>query len=78
MKDASNLTDGELDALFLAQANANWQKVAMVIAKAMRSYEQWSEGRVADRIDALVSAGKLESAGDIRRWRFSEVRLQAK
>jgi Protein of unknown function len=30
---------------------------------------------IADRIKALVKAGKLESEGDLDRWRFSEIRL---
>lgn len=36
-------------------------------------------GDVADQIDArlavLVSGGHLEAKGDIRRWRYSEIRL---
>jgi hypothetical protein len=30
---------------------------------------------IAARIKALVKAGILESAGDLDRWRFSEIRL---
>jgi hypothetical protein len=30
---------------------------------------------IADRIEALVNAGTLESAGNLDRWRFSEIRL---
>jgi Protein of unknown function len=30
---------------------------------------------IADRIKALVEAKKLESQGDLDRWRFSEIRL---
>jgi hypothetical protein len=30
---------------------------------------------IADRIKALVEAEKLESQGDLERWRFSEIRL---
>jgi hypothetical protein len=33
---------------------------------------------IADRIKALVKAGKLESAGNLDRWRFSEIRLSGK
>ena len=33
---------------------------------------------IADRIKALVKAGKLESAGNLNRWRFSEIRLTGK
>ena len=33
---------------------------------------------IADRIKALVKAGTLESAGNLDRWRFSEIRLAGK
>jgi hypothetical protein len=33
---------------------------------------------IADRIRALVKAGMLESAGNLERWRFSEIRLTGK
>ena len=33
---------------------------------------------IADRIKALVKAGMLESAGNLDRWRYSEIRLTGK
>jgi hypothetical protein len=33
---------------------------------------------IADRIKALVKAERLESAGNLDRWRFSEIRLPEK
>jgi hypothetical protein len=33
---------------------------------------------IADRIKALVKAKKLELAGNLNRWRFSEIRLTGK
>jgi hypothetical protein len=33
---------------------------------------------IAGRIKALVKAGTLESAGNLDRWRFSEIRLTGK
>jgi hypothetical protein len=33
---------------------------------------------VSDRIKALVKAGRLESQGDLDRWRYSEIRLAGK
>ncbi len=32
-------------------------------------------GFIADRIKALVKAERLESAGNLDRWRYSEIRL---
>ena len=75
-KNMSFLSDKELDALLLAQAKAKWQKVAMIIAKAMGGYETWDPDRVGQRIVALVEAGKLDAAGNVLNWRRSEVRLR--
>jgi hypothetical protein len=75
MENISHLSDEELDVLLLAQAKTNWQKVAMIIASALRPYETFDEDRVTERIVALAIAGKLESTGDVRNWRHSEVRL---
>jgi hypothetical protein len=33
---------------------------------------------IADRISALVMAGRLESSGNLDRWRYSEIRLTRK
>jgi hypothetical protein len=33
---------------------------------------------IADRINALVMAGRLEAAGNLDRWRHSEIRLTGK
>jgi hypothetical protein len=47
----------------------------MVVALAMRPYENWDEKRISDRIMALADAGDLVSEGDIRKWTYSEIRL---
>jgi hypothetical protein len=71
----SNLSDDEVDELLLAASTPRWQKVSMVIAKAMSAYDTWDEVKVGRRVVALVRAGALESLGDVRDWRFSEVRV---
>jgi hypothetical protein len=77
VKEFSQLSNDELDTLLLAEAKGRWQKVAMVIAHAMTPYAAWDEERVGSRIVALVDTGWLEGAGDLRNWRFSEVRLHS-
>jgi hypothetical protein len=72
----SDLSDDDLDSLLLAAVTAKWQKVAMVISKAVGAYETWDESRLTRRILALIEAGTLESAGDVNNWRFSEVRTK--
>ena len=57
------------------------QKTAMVIFKILEQCEQL--GRlpidadiVGARLAALADSDRIESAGDQRKWRYSEVRLK--
>jgi hypothetical protein len=64
----------------LSAANGRWKKVAMVIGRvtdAMGNDLPEGDGGcelVARRIEALVNEGRLVAQGDIKNWRFSEVR----
>ena len=64
----------------LAVARGRWRKVAMVIARVadqMRNDLPAGDDRydlVAQRVQALVLDGRLAAQGDIKKWRFSEVR----
>jgi hypothetical protein len=42
----------------------------------MTAHDEWDEdeSRVNQRLSILIESGKLEAQGDIRKWRFSEVR----
>lgn len=42
--------------------------------EAMGDSKALESEKAGERIAALVTAGKLERAGDISNWRFSEVR----
>ena len=69
----------EIDSALLSNVNPQWQKVAMVVARAMES----CAGRIppvpdlfyGQRVRLLVELGLLESQGDLASMRFSEVRL---
>jgi hypothetical protein len=77
----STASDEDLDALILSHAGEHWRKVAMVIARVLEEFERAGTStsedqyRIADRIEALVEAGKLQAAGNVALWRHSEVRL---
>ncbi|HET8731427.1 MAG TPA: DUF3658 domain-containing protein [Moraxellaceae bacterium] len=70
----------QLDRVILEAIGQNWTKVAMVIVRAAKAPglnldEDADEYQVlADRIYALVNEGVLLARGDIRDWRFIEVR----
>jgi len=71
-----------LEEIVLSVADAEWRKIARFIAivvDAAKAQGLAPSGQdVAQRIYALVEAGRLEARGNIRRWRAAEVRgLQA-
>jgi uncharacterized protein DUF3658 len=72
----------EIDQLLLSFCADEWRKVARVIGKAMVTPEERGvqfDGTVGDQIYArtavLVETGQLETVGNVKRWRYSEVRL---
>ena len=71
----------DIDQTLLSFCDKRWLKVARVIGKTMDVFEKrgLEITGIADRIDArmaaLVASGQIEAKGDIRRWRYSEVRL---
>lgn len=75
------MTAALLDEVILSICLPRWLKVARVIGDAdhdPRLANMDAEDRmdaVAERITALVKDGKLEAAGDLEQWRFSEIRL---
>lgn len=75
-----SLSNDDLDAVIVEAAGANWQKVALVIsavfdALAAKQMTYPAPG-IAERIYALVESGKLESSGNIRRWRDGNIRVK--
>lgn len=76
---ASTASHEQIDELVLRFAGTRWRKVAMIIAKALIEFEarhvDASEHAIADRVRAMVEAGRLTAQGNISCWRRSEVRL---
>ncbi|HYX70287.1 MAG TPA: DUF3658 domain-containing protein [Terriglobales bacterium] len=74
-----------IDEAILSATEERWTKVAMVIARvadsvSRRELPPGDEGfeAIAGRIAVLVRDGHLEVQGDLRNWRFSEVRRAEK
>ncbi len=68
----------EIDDILISVLKPHWQKVAMVLSRATDRFEQMglSLEIVAARIQELVDNDRIEGAGDLRKWGFSEVRLK--
>ena len=75
------VTTAAIDELILSCMNLRWHKTAMIVGRAVvRSQEiglPVSDQIIAARIEALAEAGFIDSQGDVRKWRHSEVRLTA-
>lgn len=74
-----------IDQLLLSFCDKHWLKVARVIGKSYEILERRgirpgaTTAKIIDmRMAALVGNGRLEAQGEIRKWRFSEVRLTAR
>jgi hypothetical protein len=76
----ASVSETDLDTIIFSQLTSRLQKTAMVIAKAMERCDERalpvSAEIIGARIQALAGADRIESAGDLRTWRYSEVRLQ--
>jgi hypothetical protein len=76
------IPETEIDRLLLSFCSGRWQKVAKIIGNTFQALEQHEikiDNDTADAIDSrlavLVSSSQLEAQGNIKNWRYSEVRL---
>ncbi|HKO71864.1 MAG TPA: DUF3658 domain-containing protein [Bradyrhizobium sp.] len=70
-----------VDEAILAHCKPQFLKVAKIIYYVANKLERSSEEAVyfiSDRIKALVAAERLEAAGNLDWWTYSEVRLPNK
>ena len=74
-----SVSENDLDAIIFSTVTKHWRKVAMVVGKAFEECEARElpvdDEVIGIRIRLLTETGRLESQGDVRKWRFSEVRL---
>jgi hypothetical protein len=77
------VSDHAIDEVILTlfpAGNGHWKKVALVMSKVAgaigKDIPEGDDGYqlVARRVETLVSEGRLVAQGDIKNWRFSEVR----
>jgi Protein of unknown function len=75
-----SVSEIQLDQILFSVMNSQWRKTALVISRALERCQQLAlpvgDELLSARIQALAEANRLDSKGDLRRWRFSEVRLK--
>jgi hypothetical protein len=76
-----SVSETDLDSTIFSALKLRWQKTAVIISRALERCEALGLPVDAEvvgvRILALAEADRLEGEGDLRKWRFSEVRLNA-
>ncbi|MBV9074862.1 MAG: hypothetical protein JOZ10_14640 [Acidobacteria bacterium] len=74
------MTTSEIDDSILSVLGERWKKVARVVVEVAQRTGGTSASQsdnyetISQRIEALVGDGRLEAQGNIKNWRFSEVR----
>jgi hypothetical protein len=75
-----SVSEADLDQIIFAEINLQSRKTALIVSKALTRCE--ALGLTIDvemlgaRLVALAEADRIDSAGDLRKWRSSEVRLK--
>lgn len=74
-----SISSDDIDSAIAEALALEWQKTALVIARALPRCQELavtvSTEIIGARIVALVEAGRIDGAGDPHMWRHSEVRL---
>jgi hypothetical protein len=74
-------SEAQVDQIIFSVVASYWHKMARIIWDAVKRGQELALGvtdeMFAARIQVLVEVGRLESQGDVRKWRHSEVRLKA-
>jgi uncharacterized protein DUF3658 len=73
------VSDTDIDSIIFSNLSGRWQKTAMVVGNVLTECKRVqlpvSAEMLSARIRILAEANRLDSQGDLRRWRLSEVRL---
>ena len=78
VKLPSSVSEKDIDDILFPLLKRRWQKVALVLSRAGDHFEPLglSLDIIAARLRELADTDRIEGAGDLRMWRFSEVRLK--
>lgn len=70
----------DFDRVILSTLHVQWRKTARIVGTVSEHYRNLGisldPAIAAARLTTMVNSGLIESAGDLRKWRFSEVRLK--
>ncbi len=76
-----SVTEADIDVIIFSMMKPRFQKVAMIVIRSLKRCEELGlpvgDQVIAARLRLLADAGRIEGAGDLRKWGFSEVRLKS-
>ena len=76
-----SVSEADLDAIIFSVMTSHFRKTAMIIGLAFEKCREWpvpiSDEILSARIGALSESDRIDSVGDVRKWRHSEVRLKS-
>jgi len=71
----------DFDRVILSELRQHWLKTARIVGHVSEHYAKLGisldPAIAAARLMKMVETGVVEAAGDLRKWRFSEVRLKS-
>jgi hypothetical protein len=71
----------DFDRVILSELQKQWLKTARIVGHVSEHYAKLGisldPAIAAARLMKMVETGLVEAAGDLRKWRFSEVRLKS-
>jgi hypothetical protein len=75
-----SVTESDLDGIIFSVLKPLWQKTAKIVTVVVKRCEEVnipiSYEEIAARLQVLSDSVRIEGVGDIRMWRYSEVRLK--
>ncbi len=76
----SPVTEAEFDQVIHSTMSPHWRKVARIVVDVVDRYKRLglaiSYEMVAARLQMLAETDLIEGVGDVRMWRYGEVRLK--
>ena len=73
MTHVLNLTDNQLEEALAAALRPKSQKVAMVVLRAVKEFDEADEPRINEALDRLARRPDVGHEGDLSRWQHAEM-----
>ncbi len=73
MTHVLNLTDNQLEVALAAALRPKSQKVAMIVLRAVKEFDEADEPRINEALTRLAARPDVGHDGDLSRWQQAEM-----